>query len=279
MIPAGVHSASNVDPSMTSGFLPAYSEPVTPKGNLSPPPTKTWAERARFLSDYSLTSVTTPIISSTGKPRVKILDVVFARGAQAHKEFLVGYFFGKTPPIGLIQSVINHMWGKRKKVEIHVDTLAKSMLVRVPNEFIREKVLEKKFWHIDTCMFVVVPRTTSPSSISSELKSIPLWANVTGIPFDLRTQEGLCFVTDPLGLPKETDDYTKDLISFSQAHLKIEADLSKPLPSSLEFEKEDGQVITCDVTYPWVPPQCSHCKKLGHNIRYCPKTTLMDPNC
>lgn len=30
----------------------------------------------------------------------------------------------------------------------------------------------------------------------------------------------------------------------------------------------------CDVSYPWIPTQCSHCKKLGHNIIYCPKATL-----
>ncbi|KFK36627.1 hypothetical protein AALP_AA4G148600 [Arabis alpina] len=246
----------------------------TPRGTSTSIPTMSWAERARSLSDKSLTSVTTPTFSETGIPRVKVPDGVFHRGALAHKEFLVGYFFGKPPPVGLIQSVINHMWRKGKKVEIHVDYLAKSMLIRLPNDFIREKVLEKKYWHIDTCMFVVVPRASPPSSVSSELKSIPLWAHVTGIPFNMRTQEELCFVADALGLPRGTDDYTINLVSVNLSHLQIDADLSKPLPSSLELEREDGEVITCEVAYPWIPPACSLCKKLGHNIRYCPKANL-----
>lgn len=151
-------------------------------------------------------SVTTPIISANGVPRVKVHDAVFARGADVHKEFFVGYFLGKPPPVGLIQSVINHMWGRVKKIEVHVDYLARSMLVRVPNDYIRKKIMEKKYWHIDTSMFIIVPRTTSPLSVPLELVSLPLWAHVTDIPFYLRTQEGLCFVGDALGLPKEVDD-------------------------------------------------------------------------
>lgn len=121
------------------------------------------------------------------------------------------------------------MWGKGKNIEVHVDYLERSMLVRVSNDYIRQKILEKKYWHIDTSMFIVVPRSTSPSSVPFELVFLPLWAHVTGIPFDLRTQEGLCFVGDALGLPKEVDDYTKNLTSISIAHIRIIADLSKPL--------------------------------------------------
>lgn len=121
-------------------------------------------------------------------------------------------------------------------------------------------------------MFVMVPRSTSPSYVPSKLVSISLWTHVAGIPFDLMTQEGLCFVVDAMGLPKQMDDYTKNLTSHSRAHIGIEADLTKPLPNSLELEREDGNVITCGVTYPWIPlscSHCSHCKKMGHIIRYC----------
>ncbi|KFK22989.1 hypothetical protein AALP_AAs54961U000100, partial [Arabis alpina] len=255
-----------------SGLPQTPHVPTTPKG-ANPPPSKAWAEVTRHLDDNSLHSVTTPTISANGVPRVKIPNAVFARGAEAHKEFLVGYFLGKPPPVGLIQSVINHMWGRGKKIEVHVDYLARSMLVRLPNDHIRQKVLEKKYWHIDTSMFIIVPRSTPAASVPSELVSLPLWAHVTGIPFDLRTQWGLSHVGDALGMPQDVDDFTKNLVSLSVAHIRVIADLSKPLPTSLELERDDGQVITCEVSYPWVPPSCSHCKKLGHNIRYCPQVS------
>lgn len=102
---------------------------------------------------------------------------------------------------------------------------------------------------------------------------MPLWAHVTGILFDLMTQEGLCFIGDALGIPKETDDYTKNLTSISLAHIIFVVYLSKPLHDSIELERENGEVITCGVTYPWIPPSCSHCKKMGHIIRHCPKVT------
>lgn len=156
------------------------------------------AERVSQPDKKTLKRVTTPTISSNGVPRVKIPDVVFVHGADAHKEFLVGYFFGKTPPVGLLQSILNHMLGRGKKIEVHIDTLARSMLIRVPNDYIRQKILEKKYWYIDTSMFVVVPRFTSPASVPSELVSIPLWAHIVGVPFNLMTQEGLCFIGDGL---------------------------------------------------------------------------------
>lgn len=165
------------------------------------------------------------------------------------------------------------MCGRGKKIEVHVDKLARSMLVRISNDFVREKVLERKYWYIDTPMFIIVPRTTSHVSVPSELLFMPLWAYVTRIPIDLMTQEGLCLVGDVLGLPKEMDDYTKNLTSFNLAHIKFIADLTKPLPDSLELEREDGSVFTYGVTYPWTPTTCFHCKKLGHIVIYCPKVT------
>lgn len=105
----GVPTLSDVDPMLDTEILPTPVETVTPKGIHSPPRTLTWAGRARVLADKSLTSVTTPTISSTGKPIVKVPDGVFVRRAKTYKEFLVSYFFGKTPLIGLIQSVLNHM--------------------------------------------------------------------------------------------------------------------------------------------------------------------------
>ncbi|CAN8242273.1 unnamed protein product [Cochlearia groenlandica] len=54
-----------------------------------------------------------------------------------------------TPPFAQVQSVVNHMWGKGKHIKIHINTFARSMLVRIPNDFMRTKVLERKWWYIE----------------------------------------------------------------------------------------------------------------------------------
>ena len=51
--------------------------------------------------------------------------------------------------------------------------------------------------------------------------------------------------------------------------MKVEVDLTKPLPSIVEFERESGEVVELSVHYPWVPPTCSHCHELGHIVRNC----------
>lgn len=53
------------------------------------------------------------------------------------------------------------------------------------------------------------------------------------------------------------------------SHVKVEVDLTVPLPKVVEFERQSGEVVEVLVDYPWLPPKCSHCQELGHVIRNC----------
>lgn len=101
------------------------------------------------------------------------------------------------------------------------------------------------------------------------LKAIKIWAHLTGVPLDLRYDEGLSLVAGLVGEPKETDDFTKNMVSLTVSHVKVEVDLTAPLPPVVEFEREIGEVVEVLVHYPWVPPTCSHCHELGHIVRNC----------
>lgn len=72
-----------------------------------------------------------------------------------------------------------------------------------------------------------------------------------------------------VGHPKETDDFTLNLVSLTLSHVKVEVDLTEPLPNVVEFERESGEVVEVQVNYPWVPPTCSHCKELGNIVKNC----------
>ncbi|CAN7140633.1 unnamed protein product, partial [Brassica rapa subsp. narinosa] len=161
------------------------------------------------------------------------------------------------------------MWGKGSKLEIHLQPLKHSMLVRVPNDYIRTKILEKKLWYVDTSMFYVSQWGENPTVSYPEITSIPLWVHLRGVPFDLRTKEGLSLAAGLVGEPIETDDYTKNISSLNVAHVKIEANLCKPLPTAGELLRENGEVIEVDIDYPWTPPLCSHCCRIGHIVKNC----------
>lgn len=149
-----------------------------------------------------------------------------------HRDFIQGHFFAKMPSYQAIQSVLNFMWGKGAKLDIRNNLKDRSILVRIPNEYIRSKVLEKRIWYVGTSMFHVsqwCSSNSAPASLSIPT-SIPLWVHLKGVPLDL------------------------DL-----AHVKIEAVFSKPLPELVELRRTTGEIILVEVSYPWVPPSCSNC--------------------
>ncbi|KAG2238293.1 hypothetical protein Bca52824_092448 [Brassica carinata] len=159
------------------------------------------------------------------------------------------------------------MWGKGSKLEIHLQPLKRSALVRVPNDYIRGKILEKKLWYVETSMFYASQWGDDSTASYPEITSIPLWAHLHGVPFDLRTKEGLSHAAALVGEPIETDDYTKNVSSLNVAHVKVEANLLKPLPSSGELVRESGEIIPVDIEYPWTPPSCSHCYRIENLSR------------
>ncbi|KAG5382489.1 hypothetical protein IGI04_033959 [Brassica rapa subsp. trilocularis] len=271
--PLRSNPASSAPPS--SPIPPTPSLPVSNPNSLLPgstpesvaensQPPQTYAQKARNTVDRSLKRLAPTSTSADGKPQVVVPDVVFQRGAELHKEYLVGTFLGKMPDYGPIQSVLNYMWGKGVKLEIHLQPQKRSFLVRIANEFIRSKVLEKQLWYVGTSMFFVSQWGSPNSSVIPEIESIPLWAYLSGVPFDLRTKEGLSLAAGLVGEPIETDDYTKNLTDLNVAHVKVEADLTKPLPSSGELVRQNGEIILISIEYPWTPPSCTHCSRIGH---------------
>lgn len=198
-----------------------------------------------------------------------IPDSVFERGAELHKDFIICYYNGKAPPFNQIQSVFNHLWGKGKRLEIHNNPLNRTTIVRIQSEYLRQKILEKCIWYVGDTMFHTALWSTAHSMTSPPLKAIRIWAHLTGVPLDLRHQEGLSWVAGLVGDPKETDDFTKNMVSLTLSHVKVEVDLTQPLPSVIEFERQSGEVVEVAVHYPWVPPTCSHCHELGHIVRNC----------
>lgn len=156
------------------------------------------------------------------------------------------------------------------QLEIHMLPTTNSVLVRIPSEFIREKVLLKRFWYVETSMFHVSQWSEAAASTTPSLQRIQLWAHLKGVPFDLIYDEGLSHIAGQIGEPKETDDWTLNLSSVSVAHVKVEVYTSIPLPTIVEVGRSDGSFVNVEVKYPWVPPICAHCKELGHISRNCP---------
>lgn len=144
------------------------------------------------------------------------------------------------------------------------------MLVKIPNEFIRRKVVEQEIWHIGTSMFYVAQWSAQLAMKTPTMDSIPLWAHVQGVSFDLYTREGLSLVAGNIGDPVEADELTIRMVSLDVTHLKVRANCTKPLPPVVELIRDNGSIIPVSVTYPWIPPTCPSCNCLGHLEQRCP---------
>lgn len=146
-----VAGASQADPARIISNLPPAQGPDPAKNiNISNSPAHATNQPASLLQtirkkiDRSLKREGPAEMSVSGSPREQIPEEMYVIGAQVHKEFITCFFSGRAPPYKQIQNVVNHMWGKGKHIEIHLNSLSNSMTVRVPNDFIRQKFVEKR---------------------------------------------------------------------------------------------------------------------------------------
>ena len=187
------------------------------KQNINTPPSL--VERIRRSEDKTLSRLAHVSVAPSRRPRVLISDSVFQQGAELHKDFIICYFKGKAP-----------LWGKGKRLEIHNNSLNKSVLVRIQSEYLKQKILEKNIWYVGDSMFHTSQWSSEHSKNTPPLEAIQIWAHLTGDPLDLRHTKWLSLVAGLVGEPKETDEFTRNLVSLTLLHVKVEVDLTKPLP-------------------------------------------------
>ncbi|XP_033129332.1 extensin-like [Brassica rapa] len=73
------------------------------------------------------------------------------------------------PSYQSIQSVLNFMWGKGHKLDIRTNLKERTIMVRIPNEYIRTKVLEKKIWYVaPPCSMSLPDCLTAPPELPSK---------------------------------------------------------------------------------------------------------------
>lgn len=106
------------------------------------------------------------------------------------------------------------------------------------------------------------------------MKSIPLWVTLKDVLPTMFTDKGLEFLASAVGKPKKLHPKTEACISFKEAQILVEADLTKELPREYVFTGEEkGELDTViKYSYPWLPPRCVGCKKWGHLTSACLST-------
>nr|VDC97243.1 unnamed protein product [Brassica oleracea] len=223
-----------------------------------------WTNNLHSAARFPVTEV--PVSTSAeGRPRVRVSNGVFERGAKIHSDYIVGIFYGKAPSYGKIWGVLNYLWGKDKRVTIH--HLSKNAyLFYIPSPTLRNCILQHELWRVGDSPFFVTKWKSEFSTNPPSLDKAPVWVTLQNLLFDLITPEGLSSVCYPLGRIVDSKPFT----SISSAGVKVVVDLTKPLPPEVEVECDDGNVLLIKVIYPWLPPLCSFFNQIGHKTTLCP---------
>lgn len=95
-----------------------------------------------------------------------------------------------------------------------------------------------------------------------ESKLTPLWVYLKNVLMNMYSWEGLSFISSAAGIPDHLHPETIACTNFKIANVCMKADLSKPLPKEIDY-KINGEDITVEYLYPWLPNKCNRCGRWG----------------
>lgn len=112
-----------------------------------------------------------------------------------------------------------------------------------------------------------------------ELTSAPVWLDFHNVPPQFYSEEGLEHIAGVLGDPLFLHPATANMTNLEVARVFTIINPSKPLPEAINVRFDSGHVERVEVSSPWLPPTCEHCKEVGHSIKSCPTAPITCPTC
>lgn len=184
--------------------------------------------------------------------------------------YIVGHFMGDAPHIGKVHAIVNRIWSfPDRPAKIDAQFISpKTVLFRIDNPQLKDRVLKRTFWHIADIPIVVREWSPKTASAQPDLTAVPLWVDLFGVPDHLFSQNGLTFFGDTIGRTVKLHPNTERCARLDVARVLVVMNLEEPIPTIISV-KGSGEVIT--VSYPWLPPRCNGCQKWGHTYKNCPK--------
>ncbi|CDY53374.1 BnaC03g75400D [Brassica napus] len=201
-----------------------------------------------------------PLIDVTdGVASIQILDEIYANPEPLWRSFVVGHFIGDAPHVGSIHATVNRIWTMaRDGSKIDVQFIEKNtVLFRIENAILRDKVIQSRYWHIADVPLVV--REWSPESALDplDLSAMPMWIDLKGVSNLLFSCKGLKCLSRAAGKYVKLHPNTERCTRLDVARVLVEVNLQKPLVEKISFTNQEGQKVDIEVKYPWLPPRCT----------------------
>ncbi|CAD5327197.1 unnamed protein product [Arabidopsis thaliana] len=237
-VPAGAPSAATPVPAVA----PSVPCEVTPSRGPSPSPATAPATPVKELLN-GFKSKAQLFTLPSGEACVKIPDSIIEKHKKSWESFILGQFYSDPPAQGTIHTIVNGIWSKQFRVSLSQE------------------------WRIDGQTMFVAKWEPGLTPVKPELTTAPIWLELRHVPFQFFNDNGLEHIASLVGEPKFLHPSTANKTNLEVARVFTIIDLRKPLPEALNVHFASGDIRRIEVSSPWMPPVCAHCKEVGHSLR------------
>ncbi|CAF1927694.1 unnamed protein product [Brassica oleracea var. botrytis] len=190
-----------------------------------------------------------------GVASIQIPEEIFDESELLWKIYVVGYFIGDAPHVGPVHATVNCIWSSPKAgSKIDVQFIEKNtVLFRIDNSSMRDRVIQRKYWHIADVPLVVSVWSPESALHPPDHSAMPLWVDIKGVPNALYSHKGLKCLSRAIGGFVKLHPNTKHCVRLDAARVLIEVDLHKPLVEKISFRDQEGVQKELEVNFPWLP--------------------------
>ncbi|KAF5206514.1 Rna exonuclease, partial [Thalictrum thalictroides] len=170
----------------------------------------------------------------------KCPGAILAKGETEWND-LVGFFMGRRLAYPIVKEALAKQWKIKGSYDIATDD--EFFYFKFTDGDDKRMILEKGPIFIAGRIFIVKPWSKSIDTQKKQIKSIPIWVTIYGLPKCLWTTEGLSYVGSLLGQPMCADEATTNKSRLSFAKICVEVTSVAELPNSLPIDIGEAQPV------------------------------------
>lgn len=185
----------------------------------------------------------------------------------------------------VVNNNLNRMWKRCGLVNV-ASNYEGYYLLKFNNEEGMKYIMENGPWMINGVPLFVKKWEIGLYLGKPEMKTLPLWVNLYGVPLKVWNVQGLSELASGIGVSLTLDRATEErcLTQMGRARFArvlIEVSAEKSLPDEIIglVPTSDGspkKEVPIRAVYNWKPTRCSHCKVFGHTFGSCGVRPLSD---
>lgn len=233
--------------------------------------TSSWADKVKVTNADTRYSLEPMPRLPVGQQLVIPEDVM--DGVDKWMRCLVGFFPGSKMPYHAINNMAMRVW-RAKGLESVATTANGFILFRFKNQANLQGVLEQGPWLFGGKHLILQKWDPRFQFDAGQIKTLPVWIRLKGLPLPLWTTKGLSLVASMVGKPLSCDEATHKCSRLEYARICVEIDAEMAYVHKFEVVTPlSTQPITIHVEYEWKPARCNTCHVFGHS---CGEKTVKD---